>query len=167
MRKLKLLFLTLTALTSIQINSQCRPVFRRMMNQPPAAPKNYYTQESFSINNNLPFYISHISNDIKSMLDKEIKNYANIYFDLKSPMATNVNIVSVHAPSTDIRIIENSANYLNIYHNPGQSNIFLNNPDKEVIYIYNSLGALIEIVSSNDIETMVDVSSWPSGIYFL
>jgi len=60
-------------------------------------------------------------------------------------------------------------NYVNVYPNPVSNKIYIeNNSSKEICYlVYNSYGEKVKLGSSRDNYIEIDLSSSPTGVYYL
>ncbi|MFA5782131.1 MAG: SBBP repeat-containing protein, partial [Bacteroidales bacterium] len=67
---------------------------------------------------------------------------------------------------TKINELSNSLN-ISVFPNPATNNIIIESPHQAVIEISNIQGQLIKTLAANSNKTSVDVSAFPSGMYFV
>lgn len=98
-------------------------------------------------------------------LGDEVVNNANIYFDYNAPILTNDARTTFGTLSNSVFIKDNS---VVVYPNPATSkiNIKADNAIKS-IEIYDVQGRILEIISGESKESLIDLSNKSNGVYFL
>jgi len=84
---------------------------------------------------------------------------------------TNANGCSATSDTIDVVItgieLTEYNKTINVYPNPATDNITIESPQQAVIEISNIQGQLIKTLAANSNKTSVDVSAFPSGMYFV
>lgn len=95
----------------------------------------------------------------------EVVNNANIYFDYNAPIITNDARTTFGNLSNSVFIKDNS---VFVYPNPAKSkiNIKADNAIKSIV-IYDVQGRILEIISGETKESLIDISNKANGVYFL
>jgi PKD repeat protein len=57
--------------------------------------------------------------------------------------------------------------FVNVYPNPAHDRLTIEAPQKSVIEIYNIAGQIIKNIVQSDDKTIIDISDFPGGIYFV
>lgn len=94
----------------------------------------------------------------------EVVNNANIYFDYNAPIITNDARTTFGTLSNSVFIKDNS---VFVYPNPANSkiNVKADNAIKS-IEIYDVQGRILEIISGESKESLIDISNKANGVYF-
>ncbi len=97
----------------------------------------------------------------------QIKNAGYIYFDYNTPVVTNTTLNTIAIPS-GINEIKN-AGLLNVYPNPAKDKLIvsLSNSGNSIIIISDVLGKTVKEMTSNELQTQINVSDLQDGIYFI
>lgn len=102
--------------------------------------------------------------------DTEITNEAHIYFDSNPAIVTNKTLNTMVEELPVSGIFAKSKSYgFDVWPIPVVTNlnIYLKNKAGDIWGIYNTAGSLIETGDANSINFQIDVSSYPSGVYFI
>ncbi len=78
--------------------------------------------------------------------------YKNDFWEYNSGIISNSNLIE---------------NTFKVYPNPANNKIIINSPDKSIIELTDTNGQIIETVQQNSSIMTIDISSYPSGIYFV
>lgn len=104
------------------------------------------------------------SADLKN--NTQIDNFVDIYFDLNKPVRTNTSVVLVSDLTTDIDEPGKVATSMNIYPNPGNSDVKVMNVNDGELIVYNTLGEIVAKLSIVNGQCDVNVSEWANGVYY-
>ncbi|HEY1046864.1 MAG TPA: T9SS type A sorting domain-containing protein [Bacteroidia bacterium] len=102
--------------------------------------------------------------DLKN--NTQIDNFVDIYFDLNKPVRTNTSVVLVSDLTTDINEPNKVAASMNIYPNPGNSNVKVMNVTDGELIVYNTLGEIVSKLSIVNGQCEINVSEWANGVYY-
>ncbi|MCC6818747.1 MAG: T9SS type A sorting domain-containing protein [Bacteroidia bacterium] len=113
-------------------------------------------------------YIRFSINTMENLaLGDSIENTAYIYFDLNKPVITNTSVVYVEN-NVSVNLVDyNSGIGLKLYPNPVFDILNIEVSGKDLIYIYNSIGQVVDILEPLEGSVALDVSSYESGVYFI
>jgi hypothetical protein len=97
----------------------------------------------------------------------QLKNTGHIYFDYNAPIATNTALNTIELPS-GIDEVQNAV-LVKVYPNPAKDMLIVrvNKNGNNNIVITDVIGKTLKEVNSNELETEINVSNLPNGIYFI
>lgn len=101
-------------------------------------------------------------------LGAKVNNRAHIYFDYNEAIITNIASVIIGNPSSKVKSISNHLGLLNVYPNPANASIIIENKNKQSVFeIYNNVGQLVK--SGNLLEGLntISTSDFTSGLYVI
>ena len=98
----------------------------------------------------------------------QIKNTANIYFDYNAPVCTNTTLNTINH-SLGIASLSNSNNDIMIYPNPSTGLFTVSSLKHKVqnIKVLNILGEEVLQSTINNQQTIIDLSGYRKGLYFV
>ncbi len=95
--------------------------------------------------------------------DMNIIGVVTLYEDGK----TSVPVVKLNGSGDGVEETTFAENTFNIYPNPAKDYVKVSGDDIKTISVYNSLGALVERIDVENNTTLIDLSGYNSGVYFI
>ena len=95
--------------------------------------------------------------------DMNIIGVVTLYEDGK----TSVPVVKLNGSGDGVEETTFAENTFNIYPNPAKDHVKVSGDDIKTISVYNSLGALVERIDVENNTTLIDLSGYNSGVYFI
>ena len=95
--------------------------------------------------------------------DMNIIGVVALYEDGK----TSVPVVKLNGAGDGVEETTFAENTFNIYPNPAKDYVKVSGDDINTISVYNSLGALVERIDVENNTTLIDLSGYNSGVYFI
>ena len=95
--------------------------------------------------------------------DMNIIGVVTLYEDGK----TSVPVVKLNGSGDGVEETTFAENAFNIYPNPAKDYVKVSGDDIKTISVYNSLGALVERIDVENNTTLIDLSGYNSGVYFI
>ena len=78
---------------------------------------------------------------------------------------TSVRVAKI-IDGTFVDVIENQESIYNIYPNPAKDYVMISGENIKSVYIFNSIGAMIEKIEVNDSNVIINTRDYSNGVYF-